>query len=107
MVRQCKTHGLPEPEFVSLRNLEFKTILARDIYTESNLAQIGLNERQLQAVKYVREKGQITNKEYREINQVSKPTATRDLAKLVDMKILKQKGIVGKGTVYTLKSIGS
>ena len=107
MVRQCKLHGLPEPEFVSIRNLEFKTILARDIYTESNLARMGLNERQLQAVRYVREKGRITNKEYREINKVSKPTATRDLAKLVDMKILKQKGIVGKGTVYTLKSIGS
>ena len=107
MVRQCKKHGLPEPEFVSVRNLEFKTILARDVFTEINLIQMGLNDRQLKAVKFVKEKGQITNKDYREISHVSKPTATRDLAKLVDMKILKQKGIVGKGTVYTLKSIGS
>ena len=107
MVRQCRMHGLPEPEFVSIRNLEFKTILARDVFTDDVLVKMGLNERQLQAVKYVKEKGRITNKEYREINNVSKPTATRDLAKLVDMKILKQKGIVGKGTVYTLKSIGS
>jgi predicted HTH transcriptional regulator len=50
MVHQCKEHGLPEPEFVSVRNLEFKTILARDVFTEANLVQMGLNVRQLQAV---------------------------------------------------------
>jgi len=43
MVRQCKEHGLPEPEFVSVRNLEFKTILARDVFTEANLIQMRLN----------------------------------------------------------------
>ncbi len=102
MVRQCKEHGLPEPEFISVRNLEFKTILARDLFTESNLAQMGLNERQLQAVKYVKEKRQITNKEYQKINSVSKATATRELSKLVNLKVLKQQGIVGQGTFYRL-----
>ena len=102
MVRQCKKHGLPEPEFVSVRNLEFKTILARDIFTEINLAQMGLNERQLKAVKYVKEKSQIANKEYQELNSVSKATATRELSKLVSLKVLKQQGIVGKGTFYRL-----
>lgn len=102
MVRQCKEHGLPEPEFVSVRNLEFKTILARDIFTEVALQQLGLNERQLQAVKYVKEKRQITNKEYQKINSVSKATATRELSKLVNLKVLKQQGIVGQGTFYRL-----
>lgn len=102
MVRQCKEHGLPEPEFVSVRNLEFKTILARDIFTEATLRQLGLNERQLQAVKYVKEKRQIANKEYQKINSVSKATATRELSKLVNLKVLKQQGIVGQGTFYRL-----
>jgi predicted HTH transcriptional regulator len=102
MVHQCKEHGLPEPEFVSVRNLEFKTILARDVFTEANLVQMGLNVRQLQAVKYVKTKGQITNKEYQEVNNVSKATATRELSKLVSLKVLKQQGVVGKGTFYRL-----
>ena len=63
---------------------------------------MGLNERQLKAVKYVKEKSQIANKEYQELNSVSKATATRELSKLVSLKVLKQQGIVGKGTFYRL-----
>jgi predicted HTH transcriptional regulator len=102
MIRQCHAQGAPEPEFVLIRNVEFRTILARDIYTEDVLSKLGLNERQLKAVKYVKEKGQITNKEYQEVNNVSKATATRELSKLVSLKVLKQQGIVGKGTFYRL-----
>jgi ATP-dependent DNA helicase RecG len=62
-----------------------------------------LNERQIKAVVYVKEKGRITNKEYQEIAGVSKPTASRELAMLVSRKVLEQQGITGKGTFYTLK----
>ncbi len=103
MVRQCKTHGLPEPEFVSVRNLEFKTILARDIYTETTLQQLGLNERQLQAVKYVKETGQISNQIYQEITETTKRTASRDLANLVSLGVFKKTGVTGKGTLYVLR----
>ena len=102
IVRQCKAQGLPEPEFVSVRNLEFKTILPRDVFTEVNLQQLGLNDRQLEAVKYIKQKNQITNAEYKAINRVSKATATRELARLVSLKVLKQHGAVGKGTFYKL-----
>jgi ATP-dependent DNA helicase RecG len=107
MVKQCKAHGLPEPEFVSERNLEFKTIIARDIFTENVLVKLGLNARQMKAVRYVKQNGKITNAQYQKINNVSKPTATRDFAKLVKSGIFFQQGIVGKGTVYVIKSIGS
>jgi len=103
MVRQCKMYGLPEPEFVSIRNLEFKTILARDIYTDDVLAKMGLNERQLQAVKYVKEKSQISNQIYQEINKVTKRTTSRDLARLVSLGIFRKIGITGKGTLYVLR----
>lgn len=106
MIKQCREKGLPEPEFISDR-YEFRTILARDIFTESTLDKLGLSERQRKAVKYVKQNGKITNKEYQKINNISKPTATRDLAKLVKMKILRQYGIVGQGTVYVIKAIGS
>jgi predicted HTH transcriptional regulator len=107
MIKQCKEQGLPEPDFVSIRNLEFKTILSRDIFTENILQGMGLNERQIKAIKYIKQKAKITNTEYQKINYVSKPTATRDLAKLVEKRVLHQHGVVGKGTIYVLKSIGS
>ncbi len=103
MIKQCKQQGLPEPSFVSVRGMEFRTILARDILTEDMLIKLDLNERQMQAVKYVKEKGKITNKEYQELTGVSKPTATRDLQALIKKSILQKSGITGKGTSYKVK----
>jgi ATP-dependent DNA helicase RecG len=46
--------------------------------------------------------GNITNKEYQEINQVSKRTSTSDLADLVNKyNLLENKG-VGAGSFYKL-----
>lgn len=53
-----------------------------------------MNERQIQAIHHLKEKGKITNREYQELNHVSKPTATRDLTILVGKGILRR---VGKG----------
>ncbi len=103
MIEQCKLQGLPEPNFVSIRGLEFRTILARDIYSENMLIKSGLNERQIQAIKYIKEKGKINNKEYQKLTGVSKPTATRDLQELIKKSILQKTGITGKGTTYKLK----
>jgi len=54
---------------------------------------------------YVKEKGKITNKEYQELNKVSKPTSTRDLDGLVKKSILEKIGITGKGTFYRVKGL--
>lgn len=103
MIKQCKAQGLPEPEFVNNRGYEFRTILGRDIFTENILIKFGLNERQLKAVKYVKKQYKITNKDYKELTGVSKPTATRDLNDLVRKKVFDKYGITGKGTIYKLK----
>jgi len=102
MVRQCKEHGLPEPEFVSVRNLEFKTILARDIYTDDVLSNLGLNDRQIEAVKFVKIEGRITNKEYQK-KLTEKRQSTDDLKNLEIKGILTRVGTTGKGTYYILK----
>jgi predicted HTH transcriptional regulator len=103
MVRQCREHGLPEPEFVSVRNLEFKTILARDIYTDDVLTKLGLNERQIEAVKFVKVEGRITNKEYQKKFDLKKRQSTDDLKELEIKGILMRVGTTGKGTYYILK----
>lgn len=94
MIKQCKAQGMPEPEFVLIRNVEFRTILARDIYTENLLSKLGLNERQIKAVSFVKERGQITNKEYVKLTSVGSRQALTDLKGLVDKKVL---SAVGKG----------
>ncbi|MBU1087906.1 MAG: DUF4062 domain-containing protein [Candidatus Omnitrophica bacterium] len=102
MMEQCKAQNVSEPEFILIRNKEFRSILPRDILTESVVAGLGLNERQLKAIKYVKEKGSITNALYREICATSDRTATRDLSYLVSLKVFEQRGITGKGTEYFL-----
>lgn len=91
----CKKAGLPEPEFKEEFG-GFSVYFYKDIYTEENLKKMGLNERQIKAVIYVKENGKITNKEYQNIVQVSKPTASRELAVLVNKKIFKREGLLVK-----------
>ena len=60
---------------------------------------MGLNERQIKAVMYVKEKGKITNQEYQRAFSVSRQTATRDLAELVVKELFKQEG-TGKRDIH-------
>lgn len=79
-----------------------KVVFYKDIYTEENLRKMGLNERQIKAVLYVKEMGKITNKEYQRINVCSRNTATADLRGLVEKGILKESGKKGAGAYYVI-----
>ena len=74
----------------------------KDIYNDEYFTGLGLNERQIKAVLYVKEKGKITNSDYQEINEIAERTASRDLADLVSKKILINSGLKGTGAFYTL-----
>ena len=103
MIDLCKVQGLPEPEFKE----EFCGIsvyFRKDIYTEEYLRKFGLNERQIKAVMYIKERGRITNKEYQSINNVSNKTAYLELSNTVERAIFKVEGR-GKSTIYTLKAV--
>ena len=65
---------------------------------------MGLSERQINAVKYVKEKGRINNLDYQKLNSISRQSATRDLSELTGKLIFKQTGKVGQGTYYSLKT---
>ena len=71
--------------------------------SKENLRKIGLNERQIKTVMYVKEKGRITNKEYQVICSISERTATRDLSNFVRTELFEQVGTTGKGTEYILR----
>ncbi len=61
------------------------------------------NRRQIKAVKYVKEKGKITNKEYQGICGVRKRQDTEDLKEFEEKEIFERVDTTGKDTYYTLK----
>jgi ATP-dependent DNA helicase RecG len=97
----CKEAELPEPEIKEFQG-GFLVTLFKDNLTEDQLAKLGLNDRQLKAVNFVREKGKIRNKEYQELNETSDRTALRDLENLTELNIFVKDG-EKKGTSYKLK----
>lgn len=93
---------MPKPEFEN-SGKDFWVIFRKDIYNEISLKKLGINERQIKAVLYAKENNRISNKEYQNINDVSKRTATNDLTELVDkFKILNKIGTSGAGIYYKL-----
>lgn len=101
MIKQCRKNNLPEPDFMQKMG-HFITVLWKDIFTEKYLTQLGLTGRQIKAVKYVKEKGKITNKEYKELTGISKPMSSIDLRELVDKNVFEKLGKTGRGTEYIL-----
>jgi len=96
--------GLPEPEFKEEMG-GFSVYFRKDIYTEEYLRKMGLNERQIKAVMYVKKKGRITNREYQELTGVSRQMATIDLTQLVKIGILSRSGKGGAGVTYKLTKL--
>jgi ATP-dependent DNA helicase RecG len=105
MIEQCRVQGSPEPEFVMVRNnKEFRSILPRDIYTENVLVRMGLNERQMKAIQFVKERGAITNMEYRQTLGLPTRTALRDLNELCAKGVFEKVGVTGRNAKYTLNN---
>ena len=100
MRKTCIKAGIPEPQFEEHQG--FRVIFRKDIYTEEYLQKIGLKERQIKAVIYVKEKGRITNTDYQKLVNVSKPMATIDLKALVEKRIFMKLGVTGRGTEYVM-----
>jgi len=90
MITACKEAGLPEPKFEECFGGFSVTF---QIYTEEYLREMGLNERQIKAVMYVKETGEINLSSFKSIvTGVSEKTLYRDLQDLVSKGVLKQIG---------------
>ncbi|MDD3281799.1 MAG: ATP-binding protein [Bacteroidales bacterium] len=97
----CKEAQLPEPEIQEFQNGILITLF-KNIFSKETLYALGLNDRQMNAVLFVKERGKITNKEYQSMYGVARRTATRDLKELVDKGVLKSSEIKGAGSNYVL-----
>ena len=93
--------GSPAPE-VEYSSLGFSLVLRKDLYTGEALASLGLNERQVAAIHYLKRNSSISNQEYQRFYNVKKSTATRDLTAMVQHGILRKEGSTGPGVRYSL-----
>ncbi len=100
MMNYCLEAGIPTPNY-SFEGSNFLVEFRKDIYNEEYLTSLGLNERQIKAVLFVKENGKITNSDYQNLNKTSARTSVRDLELLVEKEILNMKG-KRKGAFYEL-----
>ena len=101
IVENCIEQGLPEPDFVEEYGVMTVTFY-KDKLNKENLKKLGLNDRQIKAVTYIKENEKITNKEYQGINDCSRNTATNDLRDLIKKHVLKESGKKGAGSYYVI-----
>jgi ATP-dependent DNA helicase RecG len=107
--RWLRESGQPEPALrdtgdsfiVTLYGLDIENILAQEDSEKVDLAALGLNERQQRAMIHVQKHRQITNREYRAINDVGQTMAARELADLVKRALFERRGS-GRSTYYVL-----
>ncbi|ABK14990.1 ATP-binding protein [Methanothrix thermoacetophila] len=104
IIRLCHEQGFLEPEFAHWQG-GLRVTFLQDPYTLERLRALGLNERQIQAVLYVKEHGKITNREFRAFTGVSDEGARLDLKRLVELGILKPRG-KGRSAYYALRRVG-
>lgn len=101
MTEQCFNFGLPAPLFF-FKSSGFWVEFRKDIYNKEYLSHLELNERQIDALLFFKEKGEIVNIEYAKRYEVSDKTARRDLVELVKIELLYREG-EGKGSRYIFR----
>jgi ATP-dependent DNA helicase RecG len=108
MRRLMREQGLAEPHLEDLSDFFAVTFYGPgdrilDLIPEegvTDLRALGLNERQIEALRLMVNEGkELSNADYRQLFNVSKNTASRDLQALVKTEWVKDKG-TGRGTHY-------
>ena len=102
MIRESLAHNLPEPDFAQ-RGGEFTTAIWRDWLTAEVIAKLNLNDRQMQAIEYLKVKREISNREYQELTGATSQTALRDLRDLMSLGLVDKVGKTGRGAHYRLR----
>src|SRR5699024_915964 len=102
MAELCEQENIPKPEY-TVEGSDFWVEFKKDIYNSEYLQKLGLNDRQVQATLFAKEKGKVTNSDYQSLNNISKRTATTELTELVNKyKVLEKVGKSGAGIYYKI-----
>jgi len=100
IISYCKKWKIPEPEFKHITG-DF-VVTFRGKITEEYLASLGLNERQIKVISYLRKHNKVDRKTYCDICGVKKTIAHKELSYMVKKGIIE---IISKGRSahYTLR----
>lgn len=102
IIESFKLHGLPEPEFREEMG-GFSVYFRKNIYTEEYLRDLGLNDRQIKIIGYLKAQGSAGLSSFKSLfPDVSEKTIYRDLQDLIQKGLLSQMG-EKKGRRYELK----
>jgi len=102
IINDCREAGVPEPEFES-RAGAFRILFHKPATLEDLVGASRLSDRQLKGVRAAFQHGHITRGEYQSLTATPTATAKRDLAELVEKKILAKRGR-GRSTSYVLSA---
>jgi len=100
MIARCRETSLPEPDFEQ-RGGQWVVTLWRDWLTAEVLAKFELNDRQMQAIAYLKINGVITNADLQKLVSCPQRTASRDLSDLNQKGVIELEG-KGRGARYRL-----
>ena len=103
MIETCRKEGLPDPTWEQ-NGSSFIVTIWKDMWTEARLRELGLSERQKDAVRWLKVNRHIAASDYMSLTHVARNTATRDLNKLVAFGVLVAEGN-GKYSVYSLNRL--
>ena len=103
MIEACRKNGLPDPTWEQ-RGSSFIVTIWKDMWTEARLSELRLTERQKKAIRALKTSRQMAASDYMDLTNVARNTATRDLRKLVSLKVLVSEG-KGKHTIYSLNRL--
>jgi predicted HTH transcriptional regulator len=98
MLAKCREANLAEPEFLQDGD-QWVVRLWRDWPNENALLRLGLNHRQVRAMLSAKPERRLTTQAYMEYAEAKRPTAKRDLEKLVALGLLEPVGS-GRGAAY-------
>lgn len=101
ITKALSSEGMPAPE-IKNTPLGFTVYLQKDPWSEERLIRMGLNERQINAITYLKEHRRIANSQYQEINNISARTALNDLNDLMEKQVVERRGTSKKNIRYIL-----
>ncbi|RYE27547.1 MAG: transcriptional regulator [Sphingobacteriaceae bacterium] len=101
IISACIEAGLPEP-VIEEDEGGLRVVFRKDIYNRDYLQKLDLNERQIKAILYAKETGQITNSAYQKLNAIGRSVSASELQDLSDKNLLVKVGSTGRSAKYVL-----
>jgi ATP-dependent DNA helicase RecG len=101
MIADCRKAEIPEPDFRQ-NDSHFIVTLWRNWLTEEFLNSFALNDYQIKAIAFLKQKKRISNAEYQNLSGVTARTALRHLKDLVEKGLVEKSGLTGRSAHYRI-----